>query len=116
MRIANDDFGTGYSSLGYRRRLPVDVLKIDKTFIDRVAEGPHESALARAVIKLASTLNLEAVAEGVSTRRQVLALRRLRCPYGQGFWFSRPQPAEAVPELLARVALGAEDEVDSGPG
>jgi len=109
VRIAIDDFGTGYSSLGYLRRLPVDVLKIDKTFIDGVAAGPHESALARAVIKLASTLKLEAVAEGVSQAEQVGVLRRLRCPYGQGFYFARPQPAEAVPDLLARGALGADE-------
>ncbi|MDP8937965.1 MAG: EAL domain-containing protein [Actinomycetota bacterium] len=109
VRIAIDDFGTGYSSLGYLRRLPVDVLKIDKTFIDGVAQGPHESALARAVIKLASTLKLEAVAEGVSTAEQVQALRRLRCPYGQGFHFARPQPAEAVPGLLASGPLGTEN-------
>jgi diguanylate cyclase (GGDEF)-like protein/PAS domain S-box-containing protein len=100
VRIAIDDFGTGYSSLGYLRRLPVDILKIDKSFIDGVAEGPHESALARAVVKLASTLRLEAVAEGISNRKQLLQLRRLRCPYGQGFYFCRPQPSEAIPGLL----------------
>jgi len=113
VRIAIDDFGTGYSSLGYLRRLPVDVLKIDKTFIDGVAAGPHESALARAVIKLASTLKLEAVAEGVSDAQQVQALRRLRCPFGQGFYFARPQPAEAVPDLLARGPLGADEGVSA---
>ncbi len=100
VRIAIDDFGTGYSSLGYLRRLPVDILKIDKSFIDGVAEGPHESALARAVVKLASTLRLEAVAEGIASRKQLLQLRRLRCPYGQGFYFSRPEPPEAIPGLL----------------
>ena len=109
VRIAIDDFGTGYSSLGYLRRLPVDILKIDKSFIDGVAEGPHESALARAVVKLASTLRLEAVAEGISNRKQLLQLRRLRCPYGQGFYFARPQPTEAIPGLLEMGVLeGAE--------
>ncbi|MGI8810095.1 MAG: putative bifunctional diguanylate cyclase/phosphodiesterase [Acidimicrobiales bacterium] len=111
VRIAIDDFGTGYSSLGYLRRLPVDILKIDKSFIDGVAEGPHESALARAVVKLASTLRLEAVAEGISTRKQLLQLRRLRCPYGQGYYFSRPQPPAAIPRLLD---LGALEGVDPG--
>jgi len=111
VRIAIDDFGTGYSSLGYLRRLPVDILKIDKSFIDGVAEGPHESALARAVVKLASTLRLEAVAEGISSRKQLLQLRRLRCPYGQGFFFSRPQPPAVIPRLLDLGALeGAERE------
>ncbi len=111
VRIAIDDFGAGYSSLGYLRRLPVDILKIDKSFIDGVAEGPHESALARAVVKLASTLRLEAVAEGISTRKQLLQLRRLRCPYGQGYYFSRPQPPAAIPGLLE---LGALEGVDPG--
>jgi diguanylate cyclase (GGDEF)-like protein/PAS domain S-box-containing protein len=111
VRIAIDDFGTGYSSLGYLRRLPVDILKIDKSFIDGVAEGPHESALARAVVKLASTLRLEAVAEGISNRQQLLQLRRLRCPYGQGFFFSRPQPTAAIPGLLD---LGVLEGVDPG--
>jgi len=110
VRIAIDDFGTGYSSLGYLRRLPVDILKIDKSFIDGVAEGPHESALARAVVKLASTLRLEAVAEGISSRKQLLQLRRLRCPYGQGFYFCRPQPSEAIPGLLDRGVLEGADE------
>ncbi len=109
VRIAIDDFGTGYSSLGYLRRLPVDILKIDKSFIDGVAEGPHESALARAVVKLASTLRLEAVAEGISTRKQLLQLRRLRCPYGQGYYFSRPQPPAAIPGLLELGALEGTD-------
>ncbi len=111
VRIAIDDFGTGYSSLGYLRRLPVDILKIDKSFIDGVAEGPHESALARAVVKLASTLRLEAVAEGINSRKQLLQLRRLRCPYGQGFYFSRPVPTAAIPRLLE---LGALEGVDPG--
>ena len=67
--------------------------------------GARESALARAVVKLASTLRLEAVAEGISTRKQLLQLRRLRCPYGQGFFFSRPQAAAAIPgkELLPEL-------------
>jgi EAL domain-containing protein (putative c-di-GMP-specific phosphodiesterase class I) len=108
VRVAIDDFGTGYSSLGYLRRLPVDILKIDKSFIDGVAKGPHESALARAVVKLARTLGLDAVAEGVTDRRQLAELRRLRCPYGQGYFFSRPQPPEVVAQLLELSALPAE--------
>jgi EAL domain-containing protein (putative c-di-GMP-specific phosphodiesterase class I) len=105
VRIAIDDFGTGYSSLGYLRQFPVDILKVDKSFIDGVAEGPHESALARAVIKLAATLHLDAVAEGVSTRKQLVTLRRLRCGFAQGYYFSRPQPPEAIEALLVRPAL-----------
>ncbi|MGQ0745066.1 MAG: EAL domain-containing protein [Acidimicrobiales bacterium] len=90
VRVAIDDFGTGHSSLNYLRQLPVDVLKVDKSFIDGLALGPHDSALARAIIKLAATLGLDAVAEGVSDRRQLGMLRRLRCPYAQGYLFSPP--------------------------
>ncbi len=114
VRVAIDDFGTGYSSLGYLRRLPVDVLKIDKSFIDGVAKGPHESALARAVVKLARTLGLDAVAEGVTDRRQLAELRRLRCPYGQGYYFSRPQPPEVVADLLGLSSLPADPDAAAG--
>ena len=110
VRIAIDDFGTGYSSLGYLRQFPFDILKVDKSFIDGVAEGPHESALARAVIKLAATLKMDAVAEGVSSRRQVATLRRLRCRFAQGYYFARPQPPGSIDDLLARpVLLDRED-------
>jgi EAL domain-containing protein (putative c-di-GMP-specific phosphodiesterase class I) len=109
VRIAIDDFGTGYSSLGYLRRFPVDILKVDKSFIDGVAEGPHESALARAVIKLAATLKMDAVAEGVSNRRQVMTLRRLRCRFAQGYYFARPQPPEVIDGMLARGVSVGED-------
>jgi EAL domain-containing protein (putative c-di-GMP-specific phosphodiesterase class I) len=108
VRVAIDDFGTGYSSLGYLRRFPVDILKVDKSFIDGVAEGPHESALARAVIKLAATLHLDAVAEGVSTRKQLAMLRRLRCRFAQGYYFARPQDASAVKEMLGRTPVALE--------
>ena len=107
--VSIDDFGTGYSSLAYLRQFPIDIIKIDKSFIDGVAEGPHESALARAVVKLASTLRLEAVAEGINNRKQLLQLRRLRCPYGQGFFFSRPLPPDAVPALLEEGTLEGAD-------
>ena len=106
VRIAIDDFGTGYSSLGYLRHFPIDILKVDKSFIDGVADGPHESALARAVIKLAATLNLDAVAEGVSTRKQLASLRRLRCRFAQGYYFARPQPPQALNGLLGGQAVG----------
>ena len=113
VRIAIDDFGTGYSSFGYLRQFPFDILKVDKSFIDGVSEGPHESALARAVIKLAATLKMEAVAEGVSNRRQVAILRRLRCRYAQGYYFARPQSPEGIDALLTRrVLIERDDEGD----
>jgi diguanylate cyclase (GGDEF)-like protein len=100
VRVAIDDFGTGYSSLGYLRHLPVDILKIDKSFIDGVTQGPHESALARAVVKLTKTLGLTAVAEGIEHEAQLVRLRRLGCQYGQGFFLGRPEPPTTIDELL----------------
>jgi diguanylate cyclase (GGDEF)-like protein len=100
VRLAVDDFGTGYSSLAYLRRMPVDFLKIDKAFVDGVTGDAHESALARAVVKLASTLGLAAVAEGIETEAQLNALRSVGCEYGQGLWLAPPEPPEQITERL----------------
>ena len=101
MRLAIDDFGTGYSSLSYLQRFPVDVLKIDKSFIDSIAEGDNHSALARAIVKLGPTLGLEVVAEGIETAEQAEELRSMECHHGQGYYFSKPLPAERMAALLA---------------
>ncbi|GAA1563093.1 hypothetical protein GCM10009827_100850 [Dactylosporangium maewongense] len=99
IRIAIDDFGTGYSSLAYLRTLPIDVLKIDRAFVSRVADR-QEKALFRAVVELARSLYLQPVAEGVETDEQAAALRELDCGYAQGFLFARPMPAPALQTLL----------------
>jgi PAS domain S-box-containing protein/diguanylate cyclase (GGDEF)-like protein len=96
VRLAVDDFGTGYSSLSYLRRMPVDFLKIDKSFVDGVTGDAHESALARAVVKLSSTLGLEAIAEGIERQDQAEVLAALGCRLGQGFWLGRPASAEEI--------------------
>ena len=96
LRLAIDDFGTGYSSLSYLRQFPIDVLKIDKSFIDGVARSGHEAALARTIIALAETLTLHCVAEGVETSAQLAQLRGLGCGYAQGYLFARPM----TPALL----------------
>lgn len=101
--IAVDDFGTGYSSLRYLQQFPLDVLKVDRSFTEVVADDP---TLTRAILGLASSLGLRAVAEGIETEEQIAALRRLGCAYGQGFRFARPEPAESVTALL-RHGLGA---------
>jgi diguanylate cyclase (GGDEF)-like protein/PAS domain S-box-containing protein len=101
IRLAIDDFGTGYSSLSYLRRFPVDVLKIDKAFVGALAGGPEDAALAHAIIRLADTLDLRTVAEGIETTEQLAELRRLNCEFGQGYLFARPLPSEAMGELLA---------------
>ena len=92
--VAMDDFGTGYSSLGHLRTLPIDVVKIDRSFVAAV-DRPFESALVRAVVELASVLWLRTVAEGVETQDQADALVALGCDFGQGWLFGRPASAEA---------------------
>jgi EAL domain-containing protein (putative c-di-GMP-specific phosphodiesterase class I) len=101
VRLAIDDFGTGYSSLSYLRRFPVDTIKIDKSFIDGVAAGGDAFALARVIVRMGQTLNLETVAEGVELPSQAAALRRMGCRQAQGFYFARPMVADDATELLA---------------
>lgn len=101
LRLAVDDFGTGYSSLSYLRQFPVDVLKIDKSFVDGIAHGGDGAALARTIVALADTLQLHTVAEGIEDGAQHTALRSLGCTLGQGFLFARPM---AQAELLRCIA------------
>jgi diguanylate cyclase (GGDEF)-like protein/PAS domain S-box-containing protein len=97
VRIAIDDFGTGYSSLGYLRERPIDVVKIDKTFIDDMVSDPQQHALISGIISLAHTLNLTVIAEGIETGRHRDALAELGCPLGQGYFYSSPVgPTEAL--------------------
>jgi predicted signal transduction protein with EAL and GGDEF domain len=100
VRLAIDDFGTGYSSLAYLQRLPVDVLKIDKSFVDGVGRGRQDTALARTIIGLGSTLALSCVAEGIEHARQQAHLHELGCELGQGFLFARPVAPEAIERLM----------------
>ena len=108
MQLAVDDFGTGYSSLNYIRRFPVDILKVDKSFVDGVNDGGEASALTAAVIELAGILNLRPVAEGIERADQLEQLLELRCDLGQGFFFAKPLPLARVHELLTtRQTLGS---------
>ncbi|MBV9284239.1 MAG: EAL domain-containing protein [Acidimicrobiia bacterium] len=100
VRLAIDDFGTGYSSLAYLQRFPLDVLKVDKAFVDGVALGPEESALASAIIRLGHTLHLRTVAEGVESPEQVAHLRRLGCQEAQGFLWAQPLPPSEITACL----------------
>ena len=104
MRVAIDDFGTGYSSLGLLSKLPVDLLKIDRTFISGLPEDPASGTLVSSIIGLASAFNLIAVAEGVETEQQLDLLRKLKCNHSQGFLHSRAVPAEQLEQMLARQA------------
>ncbi len=100
VRIAIDDFGTGYSSLAYLGRLPVDVLKIDRSFLAQVGQDRRRTEFFDAVVRLAETLGLIVLAEGVEQEGQWQHLRALRCHAAQGFWLSRPLPAKEVEARL----------------
>ena len=100
IRFAIDDFGTGYSSLSYLQRFPVDILKIDKSFIDRIALDKEGAAVAKALITMSETLHLKTIAEGIETPHQRTALQDLGCELGQGYHFARPLQAAAMDEFL----------------
>jgi diguanylate cyclase len=107
VHLAIDDFGTGYSSLAYLRQMPIDAVKIDKSFIDGVTGGPEESAVTRAIMALATTLRLNTVAEGVEREEQAAVLIDLGCRWAQGYHFSRPVPAADLVVQLASQAARA---------
>jgi EAL domain-containing protein (putative c-di-GMP-specific phosphodiesterase class I) len=103
VRLAVDDFGTGYSSLRSLRRFPVNVLKIDRSFVGGLGVSADDASIVAAVISLAQALKLDTVAEGIETEVQVRELRALGCKTGQGYYFAAPQPAEAITELLGHT-------------
>ncbi len=101
--IAMDDFGTGYSSLGYLQRVPFDKVKIDRSFTSQLVHTRESAAIVRAVIGLCSSLDMRTTAEGVETLEQFEALAKVGCTEAQGYYFSRPQPAAAIPAMVARI-------------
>jgi EAL domain-containing protein (putative c-di-GMP-specific phosphodiesterase class I) len=101
VRLAIDDFGKEYSSLSYLKRLPVDVLKIDGSFVGSLGEDPTNTTIVEAVIKLAHSLGLEVTGEGVESAEQLAYLRRMGCDHVQGYFLAKPQPSEEVESLLA---------------
>jgi EAL domain-containing protein (putative c-di-GMP-specific phosphodiesterase class I) len=100
VRVAIDDFGTGYSSLSYLGRFPLDALKIDQSFVGQIASAEDDAGIVTAVISMARSLELRVVAEGVETLEQVTFLRNHECDEAQGYYFSRPVPAEVFASLL----------------
>jgi diguanylate cyclase (GGDEF)-like protein/PAS domain S-box-containing protein len=119
IRIAIDDFGTGYSSLSYLHRFPVDILKIDRSFVERLSGVHAEESLVQSIVQLAQTLHLETIAEGIEDHGQLLALRRLGCQIAQGYHFGRPGPPDIVGQLLidadieADIKAGIEADIDT---
>jgi EAL domain-containing protein (putative c-di-GMP-specific phosphodiesterase class I) len=99
--LAMDDFGTGFSSLAYLRRYPMDILKIDRSFVDRLGGDREDEALVRTIIRLGENLGMITVAEGIEDAAQLATLRELGCDQAQGFFLSRPLPAEAATRVLA---------------
>ena len=113
VRLAIDDFGTGYSSLSYLHRFPIDILKIDRSFVSHLTNSDNGPELARAVITLGETLGLETVAEGIELEPQVGALLALGCVAGQGFLFAR---AGSLEQLAHSSFVARRTALWSGPG
>jgi EAL domain-containing protein (putative c-di-GMP-specific phosphodiesterase class I) len=101
VRVALDDFGSGYSSIGYLRQLPVDVLKIDRSFLMGTFAGGPENALLEAIVGMGHGLGLDVIPEGIEELEQLSRLQTMGCQLGQGFLLSRPVSAEAIDALLA---------------
>ncbi|MGZ4436277.1 MAG: putative bifunctional diguanylate cyclase/phosphodiesterase [Nocardioidaceae bacterium] len=112
VRIAIDDFGTGYSSLSYLSQLPVDILKVDKAFIDQVCTEEHAASVTLAILEMSRTMRLLTIAEGVETAEQAAWLKRMDCGRGQGYLWSRPVPLDEARALLARGSVDPDSDVD----
>jgi predicted signal transduction protein with EAL and GGDEF domain len=107
VRLSIDDFGTGYSSLSYLHRFPLDILKIDRSFVSQMDESSEGLQIVHTIMSLARNLGMEVVAEGTETEGHVSRLKALGCDFGQGYFFSRPVAADAVQRLLAQGQAGA---------
>ena len=113
IQLSIDDFGQGYSSLSYLHRFPINILKIDRAFVNQMTDGGENIEIVRTITMLAHTLNMSVVAEGVETEQQVEILKKLGCEFGQGYLFSRPLPASAAEQVIANssklIALSQAD-------
>jgi len=102
IKVGIDDFGTGYSSLAYLHKMPVDVLKVDRSFVNFMAESEKHRAIIRTIVTLADSLNLQVVAEGIETSEQLKLLRSMGCQMGQGFLFAKPCDAASAEKLIVK--------------
>ncbi|MDG2113105.1 MAG: EAL domain-containing protein, partial [Actinomycetota bacterium] len=107
VRSSIDDFGTGYSSLSYLRQLPIDEIKIDRSFVGTMAVNQSDTVIVRSIIELGHNLDLDVVAEGVEDEWTLDSLRSLGCDQAQGFYFSRPVPPEQIAEFVASFSESA---------
>ena len=106
VKVAIDDFGTGYSSLGYLKRFPMDMIKVDRSFVRGLGQDAEDTAIVETVMLLARALDLRAVAEGIETSEQMEQLKALGCPMGQGYYFARPMPLDEASKLLVQNVFG----------
>ncbi|PZC45766.1 MAG: putative signal transduction protein [Chloroflexi bacterium] len=106
VQMAIDDFGTGYSSLSYLKRMPVDALKIDRSFVADLGRDPRQASIIEAVVRMARALGMVVIAEGIEEREQLSFLTRVGCESGQGFLFARPLAAAAIPEAVRALNRG----------
>ncbi len=102
IKLSIDDFGTGYSSLSYLSRLPVDLLKIDKSFIDNLTKQAEKKTMVESIVKLGQSMKLKVIAEGIEKHEDLNYLRDLRCDMGQGYYFSKAIPAEEYEKILKK--------------
>jgi EAL domain-containing protein (putative c-di-GMP-specific phosphodiesterase class I) len=114
VQIALDDFGTGYASLSHLKQFPVDVLKIDRSFVAELSDSPDAAAIIRAVITLGHSLDIEVVAEGIETEQQAGWLTHKGCHYGQGHLYAAAAPAEELPGIIGRFARAPDCDADCG--
>src|SRR5206468_6178022 len=106
--IAIDDFGTGYSGLGYLKRLPIDTVKIDQSFVRDLTVDPDDAAIVTAIVAMSQSLGVDVVAEGVETEEQLDELRRLGCHRAQGYLLAPPMRASSVAKLLEKLPVAVE--------
>jgi EAL domain-containing protein (putative c-di-GMP-specific phosphodiesterase class I) len=108
VRIAIDDFGTGFSSIGHLRRFPVDLIKVDRSFVQGVGHNPKDTAITTSLTNLAHALGLRAIAEGIESAEQLVSVQELGCDLAQGYLFARPVSADAMSKVLADDSAHAE--------